>query len=250
MANHVNQLLTSRLKKSDKSSKMAEMAKQSATGNLTSFSGIFSIAELNEGEKDTLEAILYQFANGNENISLDLRSLITITSEVKAISNQAAILHGERIKQAQEVLMKYKEGAFTTWLIATYGNRQTPYNFLQYFEFCNAMPKLLRPQIELMPRQAVYTLASREGALEKKQEIVENYKGETKTEILQVIREAFPLNLEDKRKSNVGDSAINSLNRLIHLIDSQRARLSKTQKNQILEMINQLVDCVEQCKTR
>ncbi len=250
MTNHVNQLLTSRLKKSEKSSKMAEMAKQSATGNLTSFSGMFSVVDLNEGEKDTIEAILYQFANSTESISTDLKSLITITSEVKAINNQAAILHGERIKRAQEVLLKYKEGAFTTWLMAAYGNRQTPYNFLQYYEFYNAMPKALRSQIDLMPRQAVYTLASRDGALEKKQEIVENYKGETKTVILHVIRETFPLPQEDKRKRNVGESAINSLNRLINLLDSQRVRMTKGQKNHIVELIEQLVACVEQCKTR
>ena len=34
-----------------------------------------------------------------------------------------------------------------------------------------------------MPRQAVYVLASRTGNLDKKQEIVENYRGETKAEM-------------------------------------------------------------------
>lgn len=42
--------------------------------------------------------------------------------------------------------------------MAAYGNRQTPYNLMQYYEFCEAMPKHLRPQIELMPRQNVKRL--------------------------------------------------------------------------------------------
>ena len=39
----VNSILDQRMKKPSNTSKMAAMAKQSATGNLTSFSGIFSV---------------------------------------------------------------------------------------------------------------------------------------------------------------------------------------------------------------
>ena len=99
--------------------------------------------------------------------------MISLTCEVKAINNQAAILHGERIKKAHQILTPYKDGAFTAWLISTYGNRQTPYNLMQYYEFCEAMPKNLREQIEWMPRQAVYVLATRTGEWKIKQEIVE-----------------------------------------------------------------------------
>lgn len=76
-----------------------------------------------------------QFSSGEGNLTLDLAELSLITSEVKAINNQAAILHGERIKKAQTLLKSYQEGAFSAWLNATYGNRQTPYNLMQYYEF-------------------------------------------------------------------------------------------------------------------
>jgi len=247
---NVNTLLSKRLKKSEKSSKMVEMAKKSATGNLTSFSGIFSVIELNENEKELLEAILEEYSTGKENVSVDLTSLISITSEVKAINNQAAILHGERIKNAQNILKKYREGAFTTWLIAAYGNRQTPYNFLQYYEFYSAMPKTLHPQIEAMPRQSIYTLASREGPLVKKQQIVEQYSGETKAEVMHLIRETFPLPVEDGRKENIGDGVKRSLERLITTIRSSRTTISKVQKRVIFEMLEEIYDLVEQCKTR
>lgn len=246
----VNQLLTKRLKKNEQSSKMAEMSKQSAKGNLNTFSGLFSVTELNEGEKNYLEAILHEFNNGKNDISVDLRSLISITSEVKAINNQAAILHGERIKKAQEILKQYKDGAFSTWLVGAYGNRQTPYNFLQYYEFYSAMPKILRPQIEIMPRQAIYTLASREGPLEQKREIVEKYNGQTKAELLTLIREKFPLAASDQRKENIGESTIRSLIRHLSRVRSRNAAITKSQKTEIFALLDELYECVEQCKTR
>ncbi|CCB90814.1 Virulence plasmid protein pGP6-D-related protein [Waddlia chondrophila 2032/99] len=246
----VNQLLTKRLNKTEKSSKMAEMAKQSARGNLSSFSGIFTVSELNQGEKDFIEAILYEYSTGKGSINTDFSELVAITSEVKAINHQAALLHGERIKKAHRILTNYQEGAFTSWLIAAYGNRQTPYNFLQYYEFYSLMPKGLHPQIEAMPRQAVYTLASREGELEKKQQIVENYNGETKSEVLHLIRETFPLADHDKRRRNIGESTINSLYRLIQNVKSRNARITKSQKNAIFEMIDEFKEWVEECKTR
>jgi hypothetical protein len=241
----VNTLLTKRLKRGEGSSKMTEMAKQSAGGNLTSFTGVFGVSDINENEKSFLEAILREYSSGVENFSSDLRSLISITAEVKAINNQAAILHGERIKRVQEILKKYREGAFTTWLISAYGNRQTPYNFLQYYEFYIAMPKILRPQIESMPRQAVYALASREGAIEKKRHLVENYQGETKTEMLTLIRETFPLCSEDKRKERIGERIIITLSRVASQLKHSRISLTKTQKKGIFELIEDIRELVE-----
>lgn len=172
----VNNLLTERTAKASKKqsghSKMAEMARQSALGHLTSFSGVFSIAELSSKEKGDLETLLTTYSTeGNVRIEEDLNLLISLTSEVKAINNQAALLHGERIKKAHQILTRYRDGAFTEWLKATYGNRQTPYNFLQYFEFYHALAEPLRLTLEEMPRQAVYTLASRKCPLEKKKKL-------------------------------------------------------------------------------
>ena len=203
----LDQVLNSRLKKNDKkNSKMAEMGRQSVQGHLTSFSGIFSIADLSSVEKNHLEDLLREFATNKESVSADLDALIALTSEVKAINNQAAILHGERIKKAHAILIRYRDGAFTAWLIAAYGNRQTPYNFLQYYDFYETLPKTLRPKLETMPRQAIYSLASRQAEFPLKQKIVENYAGETKGELLEIIRETFPLDRTDKRARNYADS--------------------------------------------
>jgi len=246
---NVNTMLTERLK-SGKSSKMAEMAKKSAKGNLNPFSGIFSVTELNKKEKSFLEAILHKYSSDSHHPHKDLQALINITTEIKAINCQSVLLHGERISKAQNILKNYQDGAFTTWLITTYGNRQTPYNFLHYYEFYTAMPKPLRPQIDAMPQQAVYSLASREGLMEKKQEIVKNYNGETKNELLYRIRETFPLADKDKRKENIGEGVMKSLVRLMTLINNRRSRISTVQKDEIFEQLEQFYHLVEQCKTR
>lgn len=230
----IHTILDQRTKKPSGTTKMAALAKQSATGHLTSFSGIFSVSELSELEKESIHKILSDYAKDQQvDLEGDFQALLSVTSEVKAIHNQAAILHGERIKKAHDILIRYREGAFTAWLMATYGNRQTPYNLMQYYEFYEAIPKPLRSQLEIMPRQAIYTLASRKGSLEKKREIVEQYKGETKEEVLELIRRTFPLAKRDKRRSSLSAQLIRSLQDLYHQLRLAQRELSQRDKDQI-----------------
>jgi hypothetical protein len=237
----VHSILDQRTKKNPAPSKMAAMARQSAAGNLTSFAGVFSVAELNETEKKQLEEILNEYAESNDSISSDLETLISLTSEVKAITNQAAILHGERIKKAHTILTRYRDGAFTAWLLAAYGNRQTPYNLMQYYEFYEVMPKKLRPQIEAMPRQAVYVLATRTGSIAEKQNIVENYQGQTKAEVLTLIRQTFPLDTSDRRQAKVGPGIIQSLQKVNGQVQSASNKLSRSEKEQIRGLLKQIL---------
>lgn len=236
----VNSILDQRMNKPPNTSKMAAMAKQSASGNLTSFAGVFNFEDLNDQEKEALANLLRNYASNEQDIGDDLNLLISLTSEVKAINNQAALLHGERIKKAHQILTRYRDGAFTAWLIATYGNRQTPYNLMQYYEFYEAMPKQLRPKIEMIPRQAVYVLASRDGELDKKQEIVENYRGETKNEMLVLIRQLFPLNQRDKRQQKIGNGLIKGLQGLYQQLQASSQELTIMQKKQALTLLQQM----------
>lgn len=237
----VNSLLAMRFKKAtEKLSKMTHLAELTSSGNLSSFSGIFRVTPLSEMEQEALKNILGQFREDNQDISLDFRALALITSEVKAINNQAAILHGERIKKAQEILKKYRDGAFSAWLIATYGNRQTPYNFLQYYELYNAIPKKLQPKIDEMPKQAVYTLASREGSLDTKEEIIKNYSGQSKNELLELIRTTFPLAKGDGRAPNLAEQLIVQLGRLSKLLNDGQLTVTKSQKKIVKELLEEI----------
>jgi len=236
-----NDLLNLRFKqKEDNQTKTTALAERAQSGDLSSFSGVFRITGLNNGEKDILLKILQNFHGENSNIEKDFQSLSVITSEVKAISNQAVILHGERIKKAQEILKDYKEGAFSAWLIATYGNRQTPYNFLQYYEFYHSMPTTLHAKMELMPRQAIYTLASRNGDQTKKEEIINNYNTQPKQVLLSIIRKTFPLQEKDKRQENVADQVIITLKRLKYLLGLSRFKPTNKQLDEINSLIAEM----------
>ncbi|MDN3506092.1 MAG: CT583 family protein [Simkaniaceae bacterium] len=231
----VNDLLAKRFKgKTKKATRVGEITERS------SFAGVFRIAPLTENEEETLRNLLKEYAPKKLDPTADLPFLSTITSEVKAINNQAAILHGERIKRAQEILKKYRDGAFSAWLISAYGNRQTPYNFLQYHEFYNGMNKALQDKVDTMPRQAVYTLATRDCPKEEKEEIVENYRGEGKKELLKMIRDKFPLKKKDKRAVNTAEQIIKQLLLLDADLSSPSFRPSSKQKLRIKEVLQSI----------
>src|ERR1700733_5604388 len=129
--NKIDELLEERFNSGQGHTKVKALAKQSNDGSLSSFGGLFKAQDLPEHEQRALEELLHSFqAEAKTDIKRDLVELSKITSEVRAITNQAAILHGERILRAQKLLKSYREGAFSAWLVAAYGNRQTPYNFL------------------------------------------------------------------------------------------------------------------------
>ena len=239
----VNSLLSERLKiASEKFSKMTTLAEMSSSGNLSSFSGVFKVETLSEKEETFLKNLLEEYGTEGQDIEQDFTSLSAITSEVKAINNQAAILHGERIKKAQEILKKYQEGAFSFWLIQTYGNRQTPYNFLQYYELYQALPQVLLPKLDEMPRQAAYTLASREGSFEKKQEVIENYQGETKQAVLEQIRKLFPLKEKDKRAQDHGVNLLKSLQKINLFLSENKVKVTQVQQKKIQTELSFLQD--------
>jgi hypothetical protein len=237
-----NALLNLRLKqKSSQEPKMNALADKTSKGDLSSFSGVFRISSLSSEERNTLTDILESHKEEETaDITNDLESLSSITSEIKAITNQAIILHGERIKKAQSILTNYKEGAFTTWLVSTYGNRQTPYNFLQYYEFYSALPQDLKLVMDKMPRQAIYTLASRSGDTERKKEIIKNYIGQPKQELLSIIRKLFPLEKEDKRASNINTQVITLLSRIKELIDHPLYSPTSKQKKVIASIFEDI----------
>ncbi len=238
----INSLLTKRLKSAtEKLAKMTSLATRSSNGELSSFSGVFRVKPLSENEQAKLVTILTEYReNEATNIEEDLALLTNLTSEVKAINNQAAILHGERIKQAQEILKKYQDGAFTAWLLATYSNRQTPYNFLQYYELYSSLPQILLSKLEEMPRQALYTLASRSGTLKKKEEIIKSYQGESKQELLSKIRQTFPLPQTDKRAQDLADVAIIQLKRLQKLLNEFHFEPTQKQKAVLRDLLDSI----------
>lgn len=239
----VNELLTNRLKQT--SSKMADLAEKTSQGHLSSFAGVFRIHPLSSDELTKLEHLLMAFKTETQDlIDQDLKNLVNLTCEIKAINNQAAILHGERIKKAQEILKKYRDGAFTAWLISIYGNRQTPYNFLQYYEFYIQLSPELQYKLNEVPRQAIYTLASRHAPFQDKENFLKLYQGQTKNEFLSLIRRSFPLNRKDKRKENLSYQVFVYLKKIEALVQDQRFMVKKNQKKLMKQLLRNLLQKV------
>ncbi len=247
MMSKFNDLLHLRFKqKETQQTKMTALVERSNNGDLSSFSGVFRVAQLNEKEKADIETILRTFRlTESSDYEDDMKALMAITSEVKAITNQAVILHGERIKRAQDILKNYRDGAFTAWLFSTYGNRQTPYNFLQYYEFYTILPQALHPKLDQMPRQAVYSLASRAGSFDKKESIVKNYTGQPKDELLKLIRLEFPLQEDDKRLPNFTHNAILFLKRARDMVKNPNCTPREEDKRQIRNLITQIQSLID-----
>lgn len=243
MMSKFNDLLNLRFKSRNvqSSHKMTALVERSKNGQLSSFSGVFRVSALNEKEKEAILSILQAHRSNNAiDIEDDFTVLSAITSEVKAIANQAIILHGERIKRAQELLKKYRDGAFTAWLYATYGNRQTPYNFLQYYEFYTILSPSLHPLMDQMPRQAIYTLASRNGSLERKEAIIKNYSGQAKKELLKLIRLEFPLSEDDKRLPHLATQVIHFLRKARETIKHPLYAMDIREREKALALLTQI----------
>lgn len=239
-------LLTRRLKhNSEKPSKMTDLAELSAKGELSSFSGVFRSVPVTVQEQEKLHSLLTQFAPEDHVIETDLALIASITSEVKAIHHQASLLHGERINKVQEILKKYRDGAFSGWLLTTYGNRQTPYNFLHYYLLYQTLSQALKLKIDEMPRQAVYSLASRSGPMEKKEEIIQKYQGETKQELLALIRETFPLANDDRRNQDSSRFAILQLSRLHQHLKTRKFNPTLEQKREIQRLLKQIESAMQ-----
>lgn len=247
---NVKSALSKRFEKNtEKPTKMDRLAEQTSLGSLSSFSGVFKVASLTSDEKDSLKAILDSYKQEESSIDTDLEFLCAITSEVKAINNQAIILHGERIKKAQTILTKYKDGAFSLWLMQTYGNRQTPYNFLQYYEFYTTSTDAIQKAIDLLPKQVIYTLASRDIVKEIKEQFILSYKGETKAELLARIRDLFPLDDEDKRSQKISEQVLECLKKTKKLIERKSFKPTKNELSEILESLDTLKSfCMEKSR--
>ena len=120
-----------------------------------------------------------------------------------------------------------------------------PYNFLQYYELYTSMPKNLHPKIESMPKQAIYSLASRTASTHKKRSFIEKCQKQNKQEILQLIRDQFPLAEYDKRQPNHYNTLVNLLNRVHLTLNQKKHTLTQKNKQTLQNLLNQIQQTVK-----
>jgi hypothetical protein len=186
---------------------------------------------LSAEEISSLKELLLDNQSHSSNLNADCATLINITGEIKSINHQSVLLHGEKIKAAKELFQSYGDFAFSLWLKQVYGNRQTPYNFLKYYLFYTCLEKRLQEKVLSMPKQIVYSIASRNCSDEDKMKVVDTYDGESKDTYLKAIRKAFPLDTKDRRQKRKTTTA----SRIISLIDAASEELERNKKTYSLE---------------
>ena len=97
-----------------------------------------------------------------------------------------------------------------------------------------------------MPRQAIYVLASRTGRVEAKQALVTQYDGETKRQMLDKIRQQFPLDAEDKRQSDRGEQVVKALRGVLHLFEGFTGTFSQSKKKEMLALLKAIETVVKE----
>ncbi len=216
---------------------------------------IFDIQKLDELEERRLEKLLVdEFKPGQavseEQVSQDIETLKHITAEVKSISKQGVLLIGERIHEAREILKNYGDGngSLKKWLEITFSNsRRTAYNALAYFDFHQSLPdEKSRLLLKKMPQKAAYVLASREGEIEIKTEIVRDYHQQKAEEIIPVIQERLPLS-KDKNPlpKDATTQLLEKMDAMAQKIRSRKAQISTSQKTMIEEIILSLQESLQ-----
>lgn len=214
---------------------------------VNSFHSVFNTKPLDAKEANEIERLLVDnFRPGQsdeEQVGKDVEQLKLITSEIKAIGKQGTVLMGERVHKARELLKPYKDGTFTKWLETTFGTRKTGYNMLAYYDLYTALPHdALRESLKKLPQRTAYILASRDGDIGTKAEIISEYHDRTHDELVVLIQEKLPVASGDKRKAKSSNESL-----IISMIDSaqklqkRKSTLTEEDRNDLTELA-QMID--------
>lgn len=217
------------------------------SGPINSFRTLFDYKHLPEEESREIEDLLWTHASheivAEDQLLRDAEQLQHLTAEIRAISKQGIILLGERIHKAQLILKRYGDGqgAFTQWLVSTFGNRRSAYNMLSYYEFYQILPdQQLKDQLKAMPVQAVYSLASRQGDLDVKFDIVRSYKGQRQKDLLVLIQQRLPLRDADARRAKGDPVPVEGLEKVCQTLETLGAHLDTQHRERIQRVLDRL----------
>ncbi|MBS0636837.1 MAG: CT583 family protein [Verrucomicrobia bacterium] len=218
-----------------------------------SFNSVFDVKPLDHQEDVQLQKILHENfltvgagkEKENAKLSQDWDEMKAITSQIKAIGKQGTVLIGERVFKAREILKSYKDGTFTKWLELAFGTRKTGYNMLAYYELYNALPHAdLKDNFKKIPQKTAYILASRDGDLNKKAEIIREYHDLSHEELVILIQDKFPVASSDKRASKDSNSRfIAAIRDTLEKLQKRKSDLTQADKVE-LKSLKALIDSI------
>jgi chromosome partitioning protein len=123
---------------------------------------------------------------------LYLKEILELSKIIKSIKAQEVLIVGKAIKKAQTILANYNNGMFSEWLVEMFGNVQTPYNFLRFFELHTLLKERSQKEYLSIPRRAAYKLAKVEGSTEQKEEFISQGKNKNASSLEEEIDILFP----------------------------------------------------------
>lgn len=175
----------------------------------------------------------------------NLTDLKNITAEIKAINRQGTVLIGERIQKANDLLKPYRDGTFTQWAEFALGSKRTAYNLLSYYRLYTDLPShSLRECFRKLPQKAAYFLASKDVELEEKFKIIENYSDSSADELIMLIQDRFPTDLQDGRRKEANRKLLDAIEHGLKKLMRRKAPLSPDALMQ-LARIQTLVESIQ-----
>ena len=200
------------------------------SGVPNSFQQLFSVKAPTKEEINTLTKLLKSDVERSERkqFSEDIDKLVAVSSEVKAIQKQGVLLIGERISKARKILANYNQGKrlLTKWMQYSFSSMKTAYNALAYYELYQELPtEELKEKYKTMPAKAGYILASRNGDLQEKCEIIRRHTKKFASELIEEIQNIFPLQKQDKRQRSL-DAELDKLHDQLGAILKKKHQLS------------------------
>ena len=202
---------------------------------------LFENISLEEKEEKIIESILsasVDFGNVTEDQKdKDFLKIKKITAEIKSIGRQGAILMGERVFLAREILKPYRDGTFTKWLEATFSSRKTGYNRLAYFELYKALPQEeIKKLFQEIPQRAAYILASREGDLHTKSELIRNHYHLGHQDLINVIKKIFPATAQEGQHKKQQNRLIATAQEALQKLHLRKEKISGEEKKSLLRI--------------
>ena len=204
------------------------------------FNAVFNTQPLSEFDATNLDKLIFGNIKADliseEQADKDLKHLELVTSEIKSIGQQATILIGERIYKAREILKSYKDGTFTKWLEFVLGSKKTGYNILAYYEFYKALPtEHLKESFKKIPQKAAYILASRDGDIQKKINIINSSTNLQSDAIISLVQTELPSKVS-KNKKTIDSRIFQSLHELIEKIQINKDCLTEYDREKLLSI--------------
>jgi predicted HTH domain antitoxin len=166
-------------------------------------------------------------------------NMLPLQKKMKFICNLFSISYDHELSNSGELLKNYKIGTFVKWIDVTFDSRRTGYNYLSYYDLYTCLPHNAKEGLKKISQKVAYLLASRDGGIDKKAEIINEHHNLKANELISLINEQIP-SLKKTTSNNI-QSPLNEFLKYLKKIQIQKDQFNEEDK-ELLQKINQLIN--------